>query len=173
MHRSLPRPWYREPWPWLLMAGPVFVIVAGIATIVTAIVTSDGVVADDYYKQGLAINRMIEREANARALGIAGTLQFNEERTAVRAALSSTAPPPAALRLNLVHPTRAGGDQAIALKAIAPGLYEGTLTPPAAGHWTLQLEDAAGTWRTSVAWRAREPQVKFGATTGEVPWRSD
>ena len=57
----LAKPWYREPWPWLLMAGPVAVVLAGIATTVLAVTTFDGLVADDYYKQGLGINRVIAR----------------------------------------------------------------------------------------------------------------
>ena len=40
------KPWYREPWPWILMAGPAIVVVAGIATAVIAIRTSDPLVAD-------------------------------------------------------------------------------------------------------------------------------
>ncbi len=41
-------PWYREPWPWLLMSGPATVIVAGIYTSVLAFSGTDGLVADDY-----------------------------------------------------------------------------------------------------------------------------
>lgn len=41
-----PKPWYREPWPWILMAGPAVVVVAGIATMVIAIRTADPLVAD-------------------------------------------------------------------------------------------------------------------------------
>ena len=29
-------PWYREPWPWILMAGPAIVVVAGFATLFIA-----------------------------------------------------------------------------------------------------------------------------------------
>ena len=45
------RPWYREPWPWLLMAGPATVLVAGAATTWIAFASADGLVAEDYYKQ--------------------------------------------------------------------------------------------------------------------------
>ena len=34
--------WYREPWPWIIMSGPAIVVVAGIATLVIAITSSDG-----------------------------------------------------------------------------------------------------------------------------------
>src|SRR4051812_31343236 len=43
------RPWYREPWPWLLMSGPAIVVVAGCLTAGIAWKSDDGLVADDYY----------------------------------------------------------------------------------------------------------------------------
>ena len=51
------------------MAGPGLVVVAGIATAVIAFRGADGLVADDYYKQGLGINRQIARDQAARDLG--------------------------------------------------------------------------------------------------------
>ena len=41
-----PKPWYREPWPWILMSGPATVVVAGCVTAVIAIRTADPVVAN-------------------------------------------------------------------------------------------------------------------------------
>ena len=40
------KPWYREPWPWILMAGPAIVVVAGIATAWLAVRSNDGLVED-------------------------------------------------------------------------------------------------------------------------------
>ena len=40
------QPWYREPWPWILMAGPAVVVGAGIATTVIAVRTADPMVAN-------------------------------------------------------------------------------------------------------------------------------
>ena len=56
---SAATPWYREPWPWILMSGPAAVIVAGAFTIWIAFSGADGLVTQDYYKQGLAINRTL------------------------------------------------------------------------------------------------------------------
>jgi hypothetical protein len=50
------KPWYREPWPWILMSGPAVVVVAGVATAWIAFATADSLVAEDYYKRGLTIN---------------------------------------------------------------------------------------------------------------------
>jgi len=155
-------PWYRHRWPWILMSGPAIVVVAGIGTAVLAIRTSDGVVADDYYKQGLAINEVLGREEHAKVLGIAANVQFNEEGTRVRATLTSRAPSPSRLRLSLIHPTRAGEDQVVSLVPVAPGLFEGQLEAPHAGHWGVQLEDGASTWRLEGTWQTGQAQLALG-----------
>ena len=54
-------PWYRHRWPWLLMLGPFVVIVAAAITVYLAVISNDGLVDDDYYKQGLAINQTLAR----------------------------------------------------------------------------------------------------------------
>lgn len=154
---STSKPWYREPWPWLLMSGPAIVIVAGVVTTAIAVQTSDGVVADDYYKQGLGINRTLARDAAAAALHVKAEVQFNEERTRARVRLAGDTHP-AHLRMTLVHPTRAGGDQAVELQRVspagaAPALYEGALASPHAGTWRLRIEDDGGAWRLTGLWR--------------------
>ena len=155
-------PWYREPWPWLLMAGPAIVVVAGIATAVLAVTSFDGMVADDYYKRGLGINRVLEREANARTAGISGVVQFSEDRTRVRVVLASgPASGPDVLRLALVHPTLPGDDQAITLDATAPGIYEGRLRAPRFGRMRLRLEDGAGHWRIAGEWATKDDGVRL------------
>ncbi|HRJ64128.1 MAG TPA: FixH family protein, partial [Brevundimonas sp.] len=47
------------------MSGPGLVVIAGVVTAWIAFSGADGLVADDYYKQGLGINRTIARDARA------------------------------------------------------------------------------------------------------------
>ena len=98
------KPWYREPWPWLLMAGPAIVVVAGVTTAVIAFRGADGLVADDYYKQGLGINRDIARDQAASSLGIGGEIRIapGSARVTLRAAGSL----PDRVTLRLAHPSR-------------------------------------------------------------------
>lgn len=53
------RPWWTHGHVWLLIAGPAAVIVAGIATLVLALRTPDPLVAEDYYRRGLEINKTL------------------------------------------------------------------------------------------------------------------
>jgi hypothetical protein len=140
-------PWYRERWPWILMAGPAIVVVAGLFTAWLAIRSDDGLVVDDYYKQGLAINQTLGRSDAAGRLGMAAELRLTDGRIRV---LLGGAAGPGALTLRLVHPTRSGTDQSLALAATAPGVYEGWLPPLQPGRWHVLLE--ARDWRLTGDW---------------------
>lgn len=152
-------PWYREPWPWFIMAGPAIVVVAGIATAVIAVTSFDGLVADDHYKQGLAVNRVIARETAATRLGVVADVVFSPERTRLRVTLAGAAP--ASLRLALVHPTLPAEDQPVLLARVAPGVYEGAMRPPRLGPLKLRLEDGEGRWRLSGAWATKDDALRL------------
>jgi hypothetical protein len=125
------------------MSGPAVVVVAGLATTWIAYATSDGLVAEDYYKRGLAVNAVLGREQAAVRLGIAA--QF--ERSGGRMRVRLTGAAPEALFLQFEHATRAGHDLRLRLVPVGSGLYEAALPPLAAGHWRLVLEDPRGEWR--------------------------
>ena len=137
------QPWYREPWPWILMSGPAAVVVAGAATFWIAFDSADGLVADDYYKRGLAINQVLGREENARRLGVRARIESAHGR--LRVALAGAAQE--ALFAQLAHATRAGHDVRLRLALLAPGVYEAELPPLAAGRWSVVLEDPRREWR--------------------------
>lgn len=141
------KPWYKEPWPWLLMLGPFVVIVAGIYTAWLAVSTSDGLVADDYYKRGLAAGETLARSKHAEDMGLQARVRLADDKIHVR--LSSRDPAwvmPGHLQMTLSHPTRAGIDQASVLKWEGDD-FAGVLNLPASGQWLLLLEDEKKTWR--------------------------
>ena len=136
-------PWYREPWPWLLMSGPLAVLVAGGFTSWIAFSSVDGLVAEDYYKQGLAVNRVLAKEEEARHLGLSAEVRIAEGKIAVQ--LAGQHPP--ALFVRLAHATRSGHDVRLRLAPAAGGGYEAELPPLAAGRWQVVIEDPLGSWR--------------------------
>ena len=145
------KPWYREPWPWILMAGPFTVIVAGMVTLWLALESSDGLVADDYYKRGLAINQTLSHERLALLRHYRAHVTFSDDARRVRVMLSGDGELPAAVQLRLAHPTRAGMDELVTLRAAAPGWFEAQLAAPVQGRRLIVLEDTAHTWRLSAA----------------------
>jgi hypothetical protein len=139
------KPWYRDRWPWILMAGPAFVVCGGAYAMWLAKSTEDGLVADDYYKRGMAINRTLQRFEKAAALKLGADVTVSADGK-VRVDLSGAdgAAPPS-LRVRLVHPTRAGFDQSAELMRDVDGIYVGRMSPPASARWLVIVETDA--WR--------------------------
>jgi hypothetical protein len=138
-------PWYRHRWPWLLMLGPVAVLIAGAIPMWIAFAGADGMVAEDYYKQGLAINKRLAREDEARRLGITARVQLEPRRIRVR--VTGDAPP--VLFVQPAHATRAGYHVRLGLTPVAPGAYEAELDALPRGHWRAAVEGPRGAWRTA------------------------
>ena len=137
------RPWYLEPWPWILISGPLAVVLGGAATMWIAFHSTDGLVAEDYYRQGLAINKVLAKEEEANRLGLSASVQFLPDR--LRVDLKGGSPP--ALFVRLAHATRAGYDMRLRLAPVAPGAYETELSHLPRGRWQVIIEDPRGTWR--------------------------
>jgi hypothetical protein len=149
-------PWYREPWPWIIMSGPAVVVVAGVVTAWIAFDGFDGLVADDYYKQGLSINKVLAREQRATELGLSAKARWDPVSGATDLALEAKpgVALPATVRLRLVHPTRSGHDKLVEMAAVAPGRYAGVLKLDASGQWRARVETAE--WRFDSDWNAMQ-----------------
>jgi len=166
-------PWYKEPWPWLVMAGPAIVVVASFITLWLAISSNDGLVADNYYKEGLAINRLLEQDARARALGLAATIRLSEQSGAVRVEVNLDQPIAHSsgrevLHVILAHPTRPGLDRETNLLPDGRGGWRGTVDGLPAGHWHMLLEAPAAGWRLVGEWDRLAPSVKLEPVPGEA-----
>ncbi len=142
-----PRPWYKEPYVWLIIALPLSAVIGGIITLRLAIISDDGLVNDDYYKEGLAINRVLDRDRMAEKLGLDARIQLDTRQRLLDIEL--TAPPeftrPRVILAHLMHATRKGFDQVVELSLTPKGRYHGVLPPMVAGHWYLEIESA--NWR--------------------------
>lgn len=141
------RPWYREPWPWILAAGPAIVVVAAFYTAWLAIKSNDGLVTEDYYRKGLSANQTIARSEQATRFGLSAAVRIDADTLSVRLQASDAGfVQPPTLVATISHPTRAGLDQSRVL--VRKGdLYFGEVRLPATGHWLVLLEDESRTWR--------------------------
>jgi hypothetical protein len=147
MTAAAARPWYREPWPWILAAGPFIVVVAALYTAWLAVVSNDGLVTDDYYRKGLSANQTIARSEQAMKMGLVAGIRVSSDVLSVRLqAVDKSFVMPPTLVVTITHPTRAGLDQSRVLVRSGDS-YAGEFRLPAAGHWLVLLEDERKTWR--------------------------
>lgn len=147
------RPWYKERWPWFLMAGPGIVIIAGIYTTRLAIISNDGLVSDDYYKQGLTVNQQLHRDHQASVLGLSADVMRSGNRVRMLVLGQQSVALPDVVAMKLAHPTQAGQDQIVQMRQEGQGMYAGQLTGDVAGRWNVSIEDPAGQWRLQGVWQ--------------------
>ena len=146
MH-SAPRPWYREPWPWFLMALPLVAVLASGYTIYLASRAPDSLVTDHYYKKGLAVGGDIQRERHAEALHLTGQITMAAGRIELKLNQPMAADP---LHLTLRHPLNQERDVQIDLHRNASGGYSAFAPPLEAVRYRAHLETAD--WRLAGVW---------------------
>ncbi len=138
-------PWYRRAWPWLLFIPPVGAVLGGILTIILAIQSPNALVVDDYYKEGLAINRQKHRLEMARGAQLDALLRSDGERLTLSLRSHETIDDDTLL-LQFIHATRADLDRSIELKALGDGDYAAPAPDLPTGAWYLRLRPADNRW---------------------------
>ena len=53
-------PWWKHGYMWMVVGGPLIVVVAGFTTLWLAVRTPDPVIAEDYYRRGIEINERLQ-----------------------------------------------------------------------------------------------------------------
>ncbi|MBC3884871.1 FixH family protein [Undibacterium griseum] len=124
--------WYKEPWLILVVGGPLTVVCASIFTGIIALTGADKVITEDYYKQGLMINKDIQRDAKARAQHLSAQVSLDASRNKVLVHLEGNGTLPDSLQMSLANAAKGAATvdeiiRRLPLKQIAPGRYEGDL----------------------------------------------
>jgi len=141
-------PWYKQFWPWFIMALPATVVVAGLSTWYIAEQGADHLVVQNYYKEGLSINLVLDKQKLARELELVAALEFQGDFLKVSLTGNSD---PAALGLKLWHPMDENFDMELKLARESRGQYRGRLPYPISQRWHWQLEPLAP--KANQAWR--------------------
>lgn len=149
---TLPQAWYRQFWPWFLIALPLSSVIAGITTVFIAQHKPDTLVADNYYKKGLAINQEIARERTAAALGIKADLSVEHGRLMLDVVDRLGPLSDSRLQLVFIHPTLAQRDVRVELLRIQDGRYGADMPALHPSRWQVQLMPMDESWRVSGRW---------------------
>lgn len=171
LHQAPALPWYRHRWPWLLMAGPAIVVVAGVYTGYLAFRQPDALVVDDYYTRGKAINQDLSRDRAASALGLGMTLRLDRETGRLAGAVvGKNGPVTGPMRLHLAHATRPEKDLRFLVMANAEGRFAVPLPALENARWQVLLESDARDWRLTGTWRwPHDPAFAAQAQTVATP----
>ncbi|MBF8779180.1 FixH family protein [Pseudomonas fulva] len=141
-------PWHRQPWPWIIIGILATSVCLSLSMVVIAVNNPDNLVTDNYYEAGKGINRALERERLAQALGLQASLRLDELTGEVELRLSGESRP-ASLELNLISPTQPHRDRKVLLKHGGGDRYVGQLPDKVEGRRFVELlgVEQGRTWR--------------------------
>ncbi len=111
------KPWHKYPLVWMMVLIPFTAVIMGVVMMWLALDTDDGLVADDYYKLGLEINRVIERDKKAAELGLSAIIEFDNSARILKIQFDKglLESYPKILPLQLQHATRENSDISVVL----------------------------------------------------------
>lgn len=139
------KPWYKQLWPWLLIAIPVFTALKAVHTIVIMQQNSPDLVVDDYYKEGRAINMQLAKYREAALRNLQATILFAGDKAIVRFAENAVLE--GKVHLDFYHPTLAARDFALDAERSGELLYVANLPLSPTGKWQLVVSDASKEWK--------------------------
>lgn len=141
------RPWYREPWPWVLIAIPGAAILWSAFLIVFSLNQQVSMVEDDYYDEGMGINRELSRDIESANLGLTAEVDFNADRHLDITLHSEQRRNWDSLKVELLHPTLGDRDQSVTAQRTGTGQYRAPIDELSSGRWYVDIRNDENEWR--------------------------
>ena len=141
------KPWYKQFWPWFIIAFPATSVVMGTSLLYVATQNKVSLVKDDYYKDGKAINQRLDKIRRAQELGLTAQITFSRDTgnlTVSIPQLEDTGP--TRLDLVLIHPTLEERDQTLTLVRAPNNTYWAKLPAEKDGFYNVQLLNPGLDW---------------------------
>ncbi|WP_445011482.1 FixH family protein [Vreelandella stevensii] len=143
------QPWYKQFWPWFLLALLSSSIVVSTTFAVLSVKTADGmVVQEDYYEHGKAINMILAKQERANELGLSAELRIDPLTSDIVLDLTGD-DRPETLYLTLIFPTQDDRDQEFVLEHVREGRYITQGPDNLRYRWYIQLQPQ----QTDADWR--------------------
>ena len=141
---TAPRPWYREPFMWLVVALPLSSVVAGVSLLVLATGGSATDSAPEKVQRMAQVQQTdLAPDQRARALALSARGRRSSDGLEISMAGVDL---PAHLMLQLVHPSDAQRDLTLVL-AGGEGRWTWSGQVDTGHAWRLRLAPADGRWR--------------------------
>lgn len=147
MTRTDSKPWYRQFWPWFLIAIPFSSVVMGVVMINLAISGKDSLVREDWYKDGMAINQRLDKQLKAKELGIKAELTLDKSSGDLFLDTSNLdIGRDNELSLHLIHPTLEHKDRSLRLYLAPDNRFYAKLDFQPKGVYYILLTTPSQQW---------------------------
>ncbi len=139
------KPWYKQFWPWLFIAIPVFAIVRAVHTVYIMNQQSPDLVVDEYYTEGKAINQNLAKFKEAASRNLHGKVLFAGNKAVVTSNANDGLED--SLVLDFTHATIAASDFQVVAHRSGESMYVAELPITISGKWSLVVHNKATNWK--------------------------
>jgi len=140
------RPWYREPWPWIILGILSIGWVSGLSILTIGLSNPPQIVSGDYQQLGRALVDTHERTDRARALGLSGGLRIEGNEVVLELSAIDRAGLPDSLLVQFLHPAVSDGDTTALVRLQSEGIYRGELASSPHSRANVRVVDLEQTW---------------------------
>ena len=159
MEQTDTTPWYRQFWPWFILAILGWGVVSASITLSVALKNPPHMMTGDYEKLGKALVDTHVRADRAESLGLAARLRAEEGAWRLRLGPDASELPAESLLLLVQHPTDSTRDRQVVLKRSAPGEYRAdAIEIPDRGR--LVVSDLEQSWWISSSYQREDDMLK-------------
>jgi hypothetical protein len=152
---SLIEPWYKQFWPWFLIALPGTVVIASISMFFVALNTADSLVIDNYYREGLNVNTTLEQDTLASELKLRAKISIDSSNGEVRVTLDNISVDDETkkipLQLELLHAKNQAEDIKLILQPTPQGDWLANLPTALIGQWYIRLSNVQANKTQSIS----------------------
>lgn len=151
-------PWYRQFWPWFILAILGWGVFSATTVLVLAVRNPPQLMTGDYARLGKALVDTHVRADRAEALGLIGNLELIDNAWTLRVTSSDPGAPGQQLLLMAQHPTDAARDRQVLLERDPNGAFTGTAEAvPARGR--IIVSDPEQTWWISSFYEIEDDEL--------------
>ncbi len=157
MVREDTKPWYRQFWPWFIIALPASAVVAGLTTLWISMQTTDSLVLVPEEGVKTEADRQVAAARLASELGLAGIVDIDKSTGVVTVVMrrGDRQDAPVTLEFEMSHPAFADRDRRITLNKAMPDaegnpVWVGHFVSVPEGRYYAVLKSTE--WRLSAEW---------------------
>jgi uncharacterized protein len=140
------RPWYKEPWPFILIGITGLGVVAGSTLAWIGLSDPPEIVRGDYQQLGRGLTDTNVRTAQARALGLDGLLTIQDQEVIIVVQANQSESLPDQLLVQFQHPATSELDSTVLARRLEGREYRGQLTNRPHERAHIVVSDLAQSW---------------------------
>ncbi len=146
MQQTPANPWYKEPWPFILVSITGIGVVAGSTLAIIGFSNPPEIVSGQFGSLGKFVTEDSARIDQARALGLSGRLALDGEAIVLSLSATDADKLPEQLMVQFQHPATSAHDSVALLMHTGDGEYRGSYAEPPHARAQVNVSDLNQSW---------------------------